>query len=230
MLPDEAKTTGSVPPMSVVTDARSGAPDVSPDEQDDSVDDENDVDAPATQKRLRPEQKPIFKIAIISVLLLLVVGVVGGGYYAYSILMAPPPPPPITRAPVKPAGPPPPTAEELAAEAAAAAAAEAEVAAAMEAAQKEAKEAIQREKLAAEAPPVAPVIPDPSEAFLAWVNEAKISGVREGAEPRAFINGRLVKQGETIDFTLDIVFDGVDPDRNLVIFKEASGAAVAKKY
>jgi hypothetical protein len=237
MLPSELSAMGSVPLMSVVTGipvpgGESGeAERAASDGAKTEIDDDSDLDAPAIRKRLRPEQRPLFKIAILGAVLLLVVGIIGGGYYTYSVLLAPPPPPPIeVRAP-RPAGPPPPSAEQLAAEAAAKVAAEAEMAAAMEAAQEEAKASIMREKEAAEnAASIAPVIPDPSDEFLAWVSESKISGVREGSAPRAFINGRLVKQGDTIDFTLGITFDGVDPERNIVIFKEKSGAAVAKKY
>ncbi|WP_221032043.1 hypothetical protein [Actomonas aquatica] len=76
----------------------------------------------------------------------------------------------------------------------------------------------------------APEAVQPSPEFLTWVSEARVSGVREGDSPRAFINGILVRRGDTIDVPLGIVFDGVDARRNLLIFKDDSGAVVGKKY
>jgi hypothetical protein len=181
---------------------------------------------------LRPEQKPIFKIAMLVVGLLLVGGLAGGGYYAYTILTTVAPPPELVPRPVQVA--PVPTAEELAAEAETAAeadaAAAAEAAAAMAAAQAEAKAAIAKGNAPVVPVVVDPVIPDPSPEFLNWVREAKIISVRQGTDPRATINGLSVKKGETIDFPLGIVFEDVDAERNLVIFKESSGAVVAKKF
>ncbi|MCC5023986.1 MAG: hypothetical protein J6386_14905 [Candidatus Synoicihabitans palmerolidicus] len=80
-----------------------------------------------------------------------------------------------------------------------------------------------------------PVEPEPTEVepsmeFQDWVSAARISGVREGQSPRAFINSILVRQGDTIDLQLGIVFQGVDANRNLVILRDASGAVVGKKY
>ena len=57
-----------------------------------------------------------------------------------------------------------------------------------------------------------------------------ISGVAETSNPRAFINGVLVKRGDTVDHGLGIVFDDIDPDENLVIFVDNSGAVVGKRY
>ena len=71
---------------------------------------------------------------------------------------------------------------------------------------------------------------EPSQAFRNWVAEAVISGVAETSNPRAFINNVLVKRGDTVDHGLGIVFDNVDPDKNLVIFIDGSGAIVGKKY
>ena len=65
---------------------------------------------------------------------------------------------------------------------------------------------------------------------MTWVSEARISGVREGDSPRAFINGILVRKGDMIEPQLGIVFDGVDPVRNLLIFRDDTGAIVGKKY
>ena len=196
------------------------------------VDEDDDADAPRPpRKRLRPEQRPIFKVLVLVAILALVGGVVGGGYYAFTILTAVPPPPELVERPkVVPAGP---TPEEKAAQAEAQAAADAAAAAALATAQAEAKAAIAAEKAAAEAaegPPPPPVIPDPSAEFVAWVEEVKIGGVREGANPRVFINGRTINLGEMVDLALEISFDSLDAQRNLVIFKDATGAMVAKKF
>lgn len=71
---------------------------------------------------------------------------------------------------------------------------------------------------------------EPSVAFQQWVSDARISGVREGSDQRAFINGRLVKQSEVVDHSLQISFDRVDAERNFVIFRDSTGAEVAKRY
>ncbi len=66
--------------------------------------------------------------------------------------------------------------------------------------------------------------------FRSFVANAKISGVFQGAPSRAFINGRMSRSGETVDLTLGIIFDGVDPVKRHLIFKDKSGAIVARKY
>ncbi len=70
----------------------------------------------------------------------------------------------------------------------------------------------------------------PSSAFREWVNDAVISGVAETSNPRAFINGVLVKRGDTVDHGLGIVFDTIDPHENVLFFKDGSGAIVGKRY
>ncbi len=62
------------------------------------------------------------------------------------------------------------------------------------------------------------------------MSDAVITSVREGSEPRAFINNIFVKQGDTVDAQLRITFDSVDAERNLVIFKDTTGAIVGKRY
>jgi hypothetical protein len=70
----------------------------------------------------------------------------------------------------------------------------------------------------------------PSQAFRDWVNQARISGVRGGAEARAFINDRVVRRGETVEQGLGITFDGVNTAQGLVLFKDRTGAVVGKKF
>ena len=78
--------------------------------------------------------------------------------------------------------------------------------------------------------PPAPPAPEPSDAFTRFVTDMRISGVFQGEPPRALINGRTIRAGETIDLGLGIVFVGIDADRRLILMREPSGALAAKKY
>lgn len=73
----------------------------------------------------------------------------------------------------------------------------------------------------------APVEANP--AFTTFITNAKISGVVWGAKPSVFINGKLVRAGEIVDPTLGITFDGVDIEKRQVLFKDKSGATVARR-
>ncbi|CAM2945516.1 hypothetical protein [Rariglobus hedericola] len=67
-------------------------------------------------------------------------------------------------------------------------------------------------------------------ALRAWVEEARITGVVDGASPRAIINNRLVRPGEMVDATQGIIFDGLDVGRKKLIFRTASGVFAEKSY
>ena len=69
-----------------------------------------------------------------------------------------------------------------------------------------------------------------SQAFRTFVADAKISGVFQGTPPRAFINGRLIRVGETVDPSLGITFESVDPKAKSIVFKDSTGATVARRY
>jgi hypothetical protein len=69
-----------------------------------------------------------------------------------------------------------------------------------------------------------------SPAFRSFVANAKINGVFQGSPPRAMINGRLARAGEVVETGLGVVFDGIDSDRKVLIFKDRSGAVVSRKY
>jgi hypothetical protein len=69
-----------------------------------------------------------------------------------------------------------------------------------------------------------------SPAFRSFVANAKISGVFQGAPPRVMINGRLARAGDTVDSALAITFDGIDPDKKLILFKDKFGAVVTRRY
>jgi hypothetical protein len=66
--------------------------------------------------------------------------------------------------------------------------------------------------------------------FRSFVANAKISGVFQGTPARAFINGRMARAGDTIDLTLGIIFETIDPAKRHLTFKDKSGAMVSRKY
>jgi hypothetical protein len=69
-----------------------------------------------------------------------------------------------------------------------------------------------------------------SDEFRAFVSAARINGVFQGNPPRALINGRTIRAGESADTVLGIVFDSVDPDRKTITFKDRTGATITRKY
>ena len=71
---------------------------------------------------------------------------------------------------------------------------------------------------------------DTSTAFRTFIANAKISGVFQGTPARVMFNGRLARAGDTVEPTLGITFDGLDPDRKLILFKDKSGAVVTRRY
>jgi hypothetical protein len=73
-------------------------------------------------------------------------------------------------------------------------------------------------------------VPNASSAFRSFVATAKISGVYAGNPPRAFINGRLVRVGEMVDDVQEIYFDSIDAASRSLVFKDARGATVSKRY
>ena len=69
-----------------------------------------------------------------------------------------------------------------------------------------------------------------SPAFRSFVANAKISGVFQGDPPRVMINGRLARAGDTVEVSLGVTFDSVDPDKKLILFKDKAGAIVTRRY
>ena len=69
-----------------------------------------------------------------------------------------------------------------------------------------------------------------SPAFRSFVANAKISGVFQGNPPRVMINGRLARAGEVVENALAVSFEGIDPDKKQLIFKDKSGATVTRRY
>jgi hypothetical protein len=75
-----------------------------------------------------------------------------------------------------------------------------------------------------------PPAPQPNVNFRAFVVNMRVNGVFQGTPSRALINGRMVHVGETVDSSLKIVLSDVDPERKLLIFKDASGAVMPRRY
>ncbi|MSU47827.1 MAG: hypothetical protein EXS37_01825 [Opitutus sp.] len=68
--------------------------------------------------------------------------------------------------------------------------------------------------------------PEPSAEFRTWAAELKITGVRAGPPPRIMAGRSSYLPGETINLSLEIVFEGYDDDRQTVRFRDKSGAAL----
>ncbi|HTO03896.1 MAG TPA: hypothetical protein VL069_09355 [Opitutus sp.] len=71
---------------------------------------------------------------------------------------------------------------------------------------------------------------DAAPAFRAWVAQVRISGVFQGTPARVLINGKTIPAGEVVDEALGIVFDGVDPQTKTLVFRDSTGATVARKF
>jgi len=71
---------------------------------------------------------------------------------------------------------------------------------------------------------------DASPAFRSWVATAKIGGVFQGSSPRVLINGRTVRAGAVVDDGLGIIFESVDVDNKMILFKDGTGAVVSRHY
>jgi hypothetical protein len=69
-----------------------------------------------------------------------------------------------------------------------------------------------------------------SGAFRAFIASARIGGLFQGATPRVLINGRTVRAGDTVDATLGVLFDGYDPEKKQLLFKDKTGAVVTRRY
>lgn len=72
--------------------------------------------------------------------------------------------------------------------------------------------------------------PEAAAPFRSFVANAKVSGVFQGPPSRAVINGRLTRVGEIVDATLGVTFEGVDSSRRHLIFKDAAGATVSRRF
>ncbi len=71
---------------------------------------------------------------------------------------------------------------------------------------------------------------DASPEFRNFVANARVSGVFQGAPPRAMINGKLTRAGETADPALGVIFEGLDTEKKQLIFRDRSGAIISRRY
>jgi hypothetical protein len=72
--------------------------------------------------------------------------------------------------------------------------------------------------------------PDASPEFRSFVATARVSGVFQGAPARVMINGKLTRAGETVDPGLGIIFEGLDPEKKHLIFRDPSGVIISRRY
>ncbi len=62
------------------------------------------------------------------------------------------------------------------------------------------------------------------------VDRLQVGGIYEGTPLRAHINGRIVKQGEVVDHSLGLRFDGIDPLARMLIFRNPANEAFKRRY
>jgi hypothetical protein len=84
--------------------------------------------------------------------------------------------------------------------------------------------------VAAAAKPAAPAVVPPSAAFVAWVKNLKITGMRSGASPRILVERATFSVGEVMNADLGITFDGYDASRRVLRFKDQTGAIVERSH
>jgi Tfp pilus assembly protein FimV len=73
-------------------------------------------------------------------------------------------------------------------------------------------------------------LPQVSAAFRRLVADMKITGVFQGIPPRAHINGRLIRAGDTVDKQLNVIFDSIDQEKKTITFRDEAGATVTRRY
>jgi hypothetical protein len=69
-----------------------------------------------------------------------------------------------------------------------------------------------------------------SPAFRNWVAQARVSGVFQGEPARILINGRMVTSGQLVDEALVITFEGINSTSSSLIFRDRTGASVARRF
>lgn len=70
----------------------------------------------------------------------------------------------------------------------------------------------------------------PTMRFRRYIETLHVSGVFQGATPRALINGRVVRVGEVLDAAAGIRFVGLDTATRELILQETGGALLRAKY
>jgi hypothetical protein len=69
-----------------------------------------------------------------------------------------------------------------------------------------------------------------SASFRSYIADLKVSGVNQGASPRAFINGRLIRVGQEVEDGLGIKLSGIDAENRQLLFEDRFGAKISKTY
>ena len=91
---------------------------------------------------------------------------------------------------------------------------------------------VQPAKPAPAAPEPEPELPamPPSAAFRQFVINMRVSGVFQGENARAMLNGKMYQLGDIVDGRLSITFFKIDVDSKQLIFRDASGAIMPRRY
>ena len=66
--------------------------------------------------------------------------------------------------------------------------------------------------------------------FKAFIENLHVNGVFQGEHPRVLIGNNTYYVGDVINSDLGVVFVGIDPDRELALFKDSTGVTLVKKY
>jgi hypothetical protein len=66
--------------------------------------------------------------------------------------------------------------------------------------------------------------------FKAFVENMQVNGVFQGEHPRVLIGSETFEVGDVVNQDLGIVFIGIDPARELALFKDSTGVTLVKKY
>lgn len=72
--------------------------------------------------------------------------------------------------------------------------------------------------------------PAPSPEFRSWVTGVQIAGVRPGDNARTFLNGRMARPGDIVDYKLGIMLERVEEADRVLVFRDRSGATIGKRY
>jgi len=72
--------------------------------------------------------------------------------------------------------------------------------------------------------------PQPSEVFRNYIIGLRVSGVFQGENARALLNGKMYHLGDVLDPVRKIEFYKIDPEAKQLIFRDDTGAIVSRHY
>jgi hypothetical protein len=83
-----------------------------------------------------------------------------------------------------------------------------------------------------EEPAVAPAepAPPPSDAFRQFVVNMRVNGVFQGENARAMLNGKMYHVGDLVEPKLNVTLFKVDPEAKQLVFRDETGAIMARRY